>query len=312
MGKQEILLKSGTNEMELLTFLLGDQHFGVNVSKVQSILQFDPSLVTKMPNVPSAMLGMMLYRERTIPLIDLSVALDMETGLTSERQIVIVTQFNNAVSSFRVDGVNRIHRLSWDTFVPVGDFISSSNANSIVGSVHVDDSEVMVVDMENILAEIVPSMVLEEVKSELLENTNKAKRENIQIIFAEDSRMMRNNLVRILHGVGYTNIRAFDNGQKAYETLSVMCDQAESGKKDAMRLPDIIISDIEMPEMDGLTLCRKAKEDLGLKQIPVIMFSSLINEQMVMKCQNIGADGYVTKPETNKLVAMLDKMCFDG
>ena len=310
MGKQEILLRSGTNEMELLTFLLGDQHFGVNVSKVQSILQFDPSLVTKMPNVPPAMLGMMLYRERTIPLIDLSVALGMETGLTSERQIVIVTQFNNAVSSFRVDGVNRIHRLSWDTFVPVGDFIS--NANSIVGSVNVDDSEVMVVDMESILAEIVPSMVLEEVKSELLENTNKAKRENIQIIFAEDSRMMRNNLVRILNGVGYTNIQAFDNGQKAYETLSVMCDQAESGEKDAVRLPDIIISDIEMPEMDGLTLCRKTKEELGLKQIPVIMFSSLINKQMVVKCQDIGADGYVTKPETNKLVAILDKMCFNG
>ena len=102
MAKQEILLESGTNEMELLTFLLGDQPFGLNVVKVQAIVQFDSSSVSKIPEAPAALLGMMLYRDRTLPLIDLSAALNMQTTTASERQIVIVTEFNNVVSGFKV------------------------------------------------------------------------------------------------------------------------------------------------------------------------------------------------------------------
>jgi len=303
MAQQEILLESGTNEMELLTFMLGDQLFGLNVVKVQSIMQFDSSLVSKIPEAPAALLGMMLHRDRTIPLVDLSTALNMQNTIESEREIVIVTEFNNVVSGFKVDGVNQINRLSWKAFTPIGDFIGRSS-EGIIGSVNLDETEALVVDLEYILAKIIPSMAIKEPTDETLETKDRQSRGNIRIVFAEDSKTIRNSLVRILKNSGFSNVKAFNNGKDAYNALSAI---NESSRQDD--LPHAIISDIEMPKMDGLTFCKKLKKDLGLKQIPFIIFSSLINEQMVRKCKSVGADSYITKPETNKLMSMLDEIC---
>ncbi len=308
MAKQEILLESGTNEMELLTFLLGDQPFGLNVAKVESIEQFDSSLVSKIPQAPAALLGMLLYRDRTIPLIDLSAALDMQRTTGSERQIVIVTEFNDVVCGFKVDGVKRINRLSWDAFIPVGDFIGNSS-ESIIGSVTIDESEVLVVDLEHILAEIIPAMSIEEPTDQMLMAENRPSRESMRIMFAEDSKTIRHSLVRILKNSGFSNVKAFANGKDAYDALSAIIDKAELKGPRPDGLPHVIISDIEMPKMDGLTLCRKIKETPDLNEIPFIIFSSLINEQMVLKCKRVGADAYITKPETNRLLSMLDEIC---
>ncbi len=308
MQSHEILLESGTNELELLAFLLGDQPFGVNVAKVQSIVQYDSSKVTEIPESPSSMLGMLLYRDKTIPLIDLSKSLGLDTRVSSSKQIVIVTEFNNILSGYKVDGVNRIHRISWDDFIPMGIFLSKSAA-SIIGSVQIEDNDVLVIDMEYILSKIVPSLSFEEVTTETLEMSGKMKRENVRIYFAEDSFTIRNNVTRVLQKTGYINIQAFKNGQDAYETLAKIWDQAKPIDQKSIDLPHVVISDIEMPKMDGLTLCKKTKVDLGLDQIPFIMFSSLINEQMTAKCESVGADMYVAKPEMNKLIAMLDKTC---
>jgi len=309
MQKQEILLESGTNEMELLTFLLGDQLFGVNVSKVQSIVQYDPSSVTKIPEAPPAMLGMLLYRRSTIPLIDLAVALELEISVSSEKQIVIVTEFNNSVSSYRVDGVKRIHRLSWNDFVPMDSFFSNSET-TIIGSVHIDETEAMIVDMEHILAKIVPSLSIEEVSINTSETVEILSRENVRIYFAEDSMTVRNQVIRTLSRAGYKNIHAFKNGQEAYEMFDRLKDQVKAKiPSPKLELPHVLISDIEMPKMDGLTLCRKIKKELGLSQIPIIMFSSLINDQMISKCESVGADDYISKPEMNKLISILDQTC---
>jgi len=292
----------------LLTFLLGDQSFGVNVVKVQAILQFDPSSVSKIPEAPAALLGMMLYRNKTLPIIDLSAALNIRTTSESERRIVIVTEFNNAVSGFKVDGVKRINRFSWDAFIPVGDFIGCSST-SIIGSVNLDENEVLVVDLEHILAKIIPSMGIEELITETLGAANKLSRGNMRIMFAEDSTTIRNSLVRILGDSGFSNVKAFTNGKDAYDALSAVNGKVESKSPYPDGLPHVIVSDIEMPRMDGLTLCKKIKGDAGLKQIPFVIFSSLINEQMVLKCKNVGADNYITKPETNKLISILDEIC---
>ena len=274
MAKQEILLESGTNEMELLTFLLGDQPFGLNVAKVESIEQFDSSLVSKIPQAPAALLGMLLYRDRTIPLIDLSAALDMQRTTGSERQIVIVTEFNDVVCGFKVDGVKRINRLSWDAFIPVGDFIGNSS-ESIIGSVTIDESEVLVVDLEHILAEIIPAMSIEEPTDQMLMAENRPSRESMRIMFAEDSKTIRHSLVRILKNSGFSNVKAFANGKDAYDALSAIIDKAELKGPRPDGLPHVIISDIEMPKMDGLTLCRKIKETPDLNEIPLYHFLQL-------------------------------------
>ena len=211
----------------------------------------------------------------------------------------------------KFDGVKQINRLSWDAFIPVGDFLGGSSA-SIIGSVNLDEKEVLVIDLEHILAEIIPSMAIEEATDKILGIEDRQSRENMRIMFAEDSTTIRNSLVRILRDSGFSNVKAFANGKDAYDALSVINDKSESKGPRPDDLPHVIVSDIEMPKMDGLTFCKKIKGDTGLSQIPFIIFSSLINEQMVLKCKSVGADSYITKPETNKLVSMLDDICSQG
>jgi two-component system chemotaxis response regulator CheV len=309
MKNQKILLEGGTNEMELLTFLLEGQPFGVNVSKVQSIIEFDPSALSKIPEAPTELLGMLLYRDKTIPLIDLSAALDRNAKPNEEKSIVIVTEFSNLISAFKVDEVKRIYRTSWNDFVPVSPFLSGSHSTSIVGSINLDNEEVLVVDIEHIISLFIPGLAFEKVSQETLEKADKLGRQNFRIFFAEDSGTIRNNVIKILHKSGYTTVNAFENGKLLYEALSTITSQDASKNMRDGSFPRAIISDIEMPQLDGLSLCKRVREELNLKQIPIIMFSSLINEQMIMKCKSVGASGFVSKPEVNKLIAMLDEIC---
>ncbi len=312
MAKQEILLESGTNELELLTFVLGNQSFGLNVLKVQSIQQYDPSSLTRIPMAHHALLGMMLYRDKTIPLIDLSAALELkEKHKTKEEQIVIVTEFNSVINGFLVDSMNRINRLNWEDFIPLHRALGSTG-KSITGSIRIDDADIMVVDLEYILSVISPSLAIGDINEETANLSSKKSREEVNIFFAEDSKTIRSNVIRILNKAGYKNVRSFEDGQQAFDALVELQDQTDKNASDDTQLPHVLISDIEMPQMDGLSLCKKIKENSRLEQIIVIMFSSLVSKQMNFRCQSVGADNYITKPEMNKLVAMLDELCLKG
>jgi two-component system chemotaxis response regulator CheV len=312
MASQEILLESGTNELELLTFVLGNQPFGLNVLKIQSIQQHDASTLTKIPKAHRAMLGMILYREKTIPLIDLAAALDMETDHeTNENQIVIITEFNNVVNGFLVSDVNRIYRQNWENFIPLGSTLGHAG-KSITGSIRIDDADIMVVDLEYILSVISPNLAISDINDETANLSSQKSREEVRVFFAEDSRTIRSNVIRILEKAGYKNVRSFEDGQQAYDALVALRDQADTIGSDEALLPHVLISDIEMPQLDGLSLCKKIKSDSKLEQIVVIIFSSLINAQMLFRCKSVGADDSITKPEMNKLVAMLDGLCLES
>ncbi len=309
MATQEILLESGTNELELLTFVLGNQSFGLNVLKVQSIQQYDSSTLTKIPRAHHAMLGMILYRERTIPLIDLNAALDLENSHEAkENKIVIVTEFNNVVNGFLVNDVNRIYRLNWENFIPLDRAIGSAG-KSITGSIQIEDADIMVVDLEYILSVISPDLAIGDINETTANLSSQKLREKAIIFFAEDSKTIRTNVIRILDKAGYKNVRDFEDGQQTFDALVELRDRVDTNESDAASLPHLLISDIEMPQMDGLSLCKKIKSDSKLQQISVIMFSSLINNQMLSKCKSVGADDSITKPEMDKLVAMLDRLC---
>lgn len=312
MANQEILLESGTNELELLTFVLGNQSFGMNVLKVQSIQRYDSSSLTKLPRAHHALLGMILYRDKTIPLIDLSAALELEEKHEAEeKQIVIVTEFNSVVNGFLVDGVNRINRLNWENFIPLDRALARSG-KSITGSIRIDDADIMVVDLEYILSVISPNLAIGDIKEETAKLSCQNSREEVKVFFAEDSNTIRNNVVRILKKAGYSNIKSFEDGQQAFDALTELRDQTDTNGLDDTHLPHVLISDIEMPQMDGLSLCKRIKDDSKLEQIVVIMFSSLVSKQMSFKCKSVGADDSISKPEMDNLVTMLDKLCLKG
>ena len=303
MNNHGILLESGTNEMELLTVLVDNQPFGMNVAKVKSIQQYKPELITRLPEAMPGIAGMFLYRNKTIPLMDLAEILEIELKEDFEREIIVVTEFNNSINGFKVQGVKRIYRLSWKDFSSLDSLLESKAY--CTGSVHVEDSEILVLDLEHILSEIFPGLIIEDVSNETLKKKDSISRKQLEILFAEDSPTMRRGVILALKKAGFENITDFVNGEQA---LSHIMQHYENNALDSLEKV-VLISDIEMPRMDGLTLCRSIKHDPDLSAIHVIMFSSLINSQMVAKCEKVNADGYVTKPETNQLIQILDARC---
>lgn len=306
MNEQGILLRSGTNEMELLTVQVNDQSFGINVAKVQSIQQFDPAAITRLPEDESGVLGMLLYRDLTIPVLNLAEILGIdESGADGEkeREIIVVTEFNNTITGFKVQGVKRIHRLSWTQLIPMDQMFEGNS--HFTGSVELDGVQVLILDLEHILSSVFPDLVIEDVTDDVVEKQSVIPRDGLEIIFAEDSPTMRKGVIRALKKAGFAKISDFINGEKA---LNYINKQYKNGRKGGIKHV-VLISDIEMPRLDGLTLCRHIKQDPDLKDIFVVMFSSLINSQMIAKCEKVNADNYVTKPETNQLIEILDRQC---
>lgn len=299
-NKQGILLESGSNEMELLTVIVDDQPFGINVAKIQSIQQFYPDKVNKLPNAKKGIMGVLQYREKVVTLLDMAAILEIDVKNKYDKEIVVVTEFNNSVNAFRVQGVKRIYRLSWQDFVPLNQMMEQ-NAY-VTGSVNIKGEEILVLDLEHILEEISPDYVLKDISEDVIEKQETISRDSVEIVFAEDSPSIRKGIVSRLKTAGFNNIRDFENGKLAHEYI--FSTYRNSGRN----LNNVVlISDIEMPQMDGLTLCRQVKSDPELKEIHVIMFSSLINDQMIAKCQSVKADNYVTKPETIELVSLIDQ-----
>ncbi len=298
-----ILLESGTNEVEMLEFILGGQSFGVNVSKVTSIIQFEEKLLTIIPDMPPAIMGAFMFRGETISLINLSAALKKQEIETNERPLVIATEFNDFQCGLYVNGVERIHRVSWEAFVPIDNSFSNEvTQGSVLGTIHINQKDVLIIDIESIATQLFSGLSMEQNyedgSSEI--GVNKHRNE-VLIVLAEDSGFIRKHIMGVLTEAGYTNIKAFENGLAADNFINEL-------RKDGKR-PDVLVSDIEMPMMDGLTLCKKVKKDYGMEELPVIMFSSLINDQMRHKCDSVGANASITKPQIAGLVKMLDGFC---
>ncbi len=307
--KQEILLESGTNEVEIIEFYLGSQSFGINVHKLREIVPYDPDVVTSLPESESSMIGMLLLRGKTVPLIDLGEHLRKSHEEPREgRKVVLVCEFNREVNCFLVDGVNQIHRVSWKGMRPMDEFFAPYRPR-FTGSIQVEDREIMIVDLEHVISEIFPEVANMEQRAEVPDEFKRATRKDVKLLVAEDSNIIRNQIVSILQRSGYEQVTSFVNGEECYNGLKLIKADAEHQGRDVSDFINLLISDIEMPCMDGLTLCKAVKKELGMKNLPVIMFSSLINDQLALKCDEVGADGHISKPQINELVQMVDGLC---
>ncbi|MBN1971973.1 MAG: chemotaxis protein CheV [Candidatus Delongbacteria bacterium] len=300
MAKSDILLETGTNELELLEIVLDKQSFGVNVAKVREIIIYDDSHRVDLPEAPKSIVGLYSYRNQNFTIIDLSIELEKPVD-PDARRLVVVTEMNSLLVGILVDKVNSIHRYSWDQVGSVDTFIVQGNTGKFTGSVKLNDKKLMLLlDLEHISSKLLPETALKEEDLERVvdrEDLRKQKR----IVIAEDSHLIRGMMTRLLHKAGYVNLKAFENGQICYDNI------INWKKKDELKNNiDLLVTDIEMPMLDGLTMCKRIKEDLGLKHMPVIIFSSLINEQMIVKCNSVHADGYISKPKIEGLVNLID------
>jgi two-component system chemotaxis response regulator CheV len=167
--------------------------------------------------------------------------------------------------------------------------------------------EVLILDLEQIIGEIFPESIVNYNRHNFQGDNIIPERGLAHLVFAEDSTLIRSQVSQILRQVGYTGITVVENGMLAYKHILQCREKAEEENRPITDFFSGLLSDIEMPQMDGLTLCRKIKQELNIK-VPIVMFSSLINEQMAIKCQRVGADGYCNKPETEKLIGLLDDL----
>jgi two-component system, chemotaxis family, chemotaxis protein CheV len=310
--KRDILLESGTNELEIIEFYVGTQPLGINVQKLKEIISFEESDLTVIPGSEPAMLGTLLLRGATIPLIDLKLHLkqrNQEEPDDSVRQVVMVCEFNHRTNGFKIDGVNQIHRISWTDVEPIAPIINQFKPR-FTGSIHIEDREILILDLEHIVGEFDPESVIGEAEETLEVDTVRElypHRQTAKVLMAEDSTIIRTGIEKILREAGFEGLEVFVDGQDCYKRILELKQQADDAGEDIRQHFSLLISDIEMPQMDGLTLCRKVKEDLGYKHVPVVLFSSLINPPMEVKCDSVGADGYAAKPEIAKLIGMMDK-----
>lgn len=311
--KQGILLEAGTNEFEILEYYLYDQSFGINVHKLREIVPFCRDELTTLPDSHPSMLGTLLLRGETIPLINLAEHLGKELDASKilaatesgvqTRQVVLVCEFNDEVISFLVDGVDQIHRLSWSQVKPMDQFFESYRPR-FTGTVTVAERDILIVDMEHIAYEIFGDgehYATGEEDPDTMTPERKENRADVKLFFAEDSAIIRQGIMRVLQKAGYEKVQSFGDGLACWNGILQAREEGE--------LPVLVVSDIEMPELDGLALCRRVKEDQVLRQIKVVMYSSLINENTSHKCQEVGADDYTSKPDVSKVVALVDQFC---
>ncbi|KMY69052.1 hypothetical protein AAU61_05850 [Desulfocarbo indianensis] len=291
---------------EVAEFLLGGQSFGINGSKIKQLVPYDGIEVTKPPFNHPSITGVFVFRGQTVPLIDLSSYLGLTDIGQTERRVVVVTEFNEMTTAFVADKVNRIHRKAWAEFKPMDTFLAS-NAPQILGSITIEEREILVLDLEQIVGEIFPATVSNYDETAFADRPKLDSRSEAVVFFAEDSYIIRSQLAKVLASIGYAQLQAFENGKVCLEAIRSLKAEAEAAGQAITERLQLVVTDIEMPQMDGMVLCRTLKAEIDPK-LPVLMFSSLINEQVAKKCQDAGADAWVSKPQTDKLVNLIDQL----
>ena len=291
-----ILLENGTNELEVLEFTLDGNSYGINVAKIREIIPYQE--VTPVPNAHPSIEGIFMPRDTMITAIDLKNCL--QRGTATEGGLFIVTNFNKLDIAFHVDSVVGIHRVSWTDIIRPDATVTNKADGVSTGIIKVNGKLIIILDFEKIITDINPETGL---KITEIEELGYRDRYDVPILIAEDSALLNKLIVESLRQAGYENLIHTENGQEAYDVIC-QC-KAEGTLKQKVQC---IITDIEMPLMDGHRLTKLVKEDEATRDIPVIIFSSLVNEDMARKGQALGADAQLSKPEIGNLVRILDRL----
>lgn len=292
----KILLENGTNELEVLEFVVDGNAYGINVAKIKEIIPYQP--ITPVPNSHPSIEGIFMPRDAMITAIDLKNCL--QRGVSEAGGLFIITNFNKLDIAFHVDAVRGIHRVSWKSIIKPGATVSSAEESISTGIVKLDNRLVIILDFEKIVTDINPETGL---KISEIDEMGVRGRSNVPILIAEDSVLLNRLIVDSLKQAGYVNLIHTANGQEAYNVIL-------EGKRNGTLKETVqcVITDIEMPIMDGHRLTKLIKEDEETQNIPVIIFSSLVNDEMKRKGESLGANAQLSKPEIGNLVRVIDEL----
>lgn len=305
MSQTNILLESGSNELEIIEFLIEEAmpdgatyqgYYGMNVAKVLEIIR--RPVITGVPSRHHpAVLGTFNLRGRVLPLVDLARWFGKEL-VEDDAHKVIVSEFSGVVTAFLVSGVNRIHRLNWNQVEAPTRHVQTYSNDSITGVIRFDDRILFILDMEKIITSMDGNLNMSKLAEKIgaQEEAEIPDAHAFHVLIADDSSSIRNMIGATLERVGYQVTRTA-SGKEAWDTLIAWKQEAEAAGKDIADKVHLVISDIEMPEMDGHALTRQIKDDPMLQKLPVILFSSLITDALRHKGESVGADDQISKPD---------------
>lgn len=282
MNQNQILLQSGTNEIEIFEFSINSQRFGINTLKIKHVVQFQADKVHILPLMPEGMLGTVVEREEIIKVIDLRKTLKMGTMGTNKRPIMILSEFNRQILGFVVDEILGIQRVGWEQVQSPSAFLKT---NSITGVAVVGNREISMLDLESIVFNIFG------LTEKLDQEKPLAFPDAFKILVADDSPMIRKKIKWLLDKLEAKDVEYFENGALLHDRFMSLHDQ---GTK-----VGLVLTDLEMPQVDGFACCKKIKA--ADKSIPVVIFSSLVNDQITRKCTEVGADTAVNKGDFSTL-----------
>lgn len=295
----KILLENGTNELEVLEFVVGDNHYGINVAKVREIIPYQA--VTPVPNAHPSIEGIFMPRDFMITAIDLSNCLQL--GEAKSGGLFIVTNFNKLDIAFHVESVVGIHRVSWAEIIKPDATVVSAEDGVSTGIININGKLIIILDFEKIICDINPDTGL---KISEVEALGVRERNHVPILVAEDSMLLNKLICDSLRKAGYDNLISCENGLEAWKIIDECKEQGTLNEH-----VQLVITDIEMPQMDGHHLLKKIRDDSETEDIPVIIFSSLINDEMRRKGEALGANVQLTKPEIGNLVREIDALVLE-
>lgn len=284
---------AGMNRMELLLFTIkGTQLFGINVFKVREVIRTPP--ISPVPKADPRVVGVSDIRGNTMPMIDLAKALDLEPVPVDQysETLTIVTEFNSSIQGFLVEDVDRIVHLRWEDILAPPD--SLQGVNYLTGITRARDQIVEIVDVEKVLSEV--SGVADEVSDDLAVSVQATvSTEDYFVLGADDSTVARSKLKSILDSLGIKS-KIVNNGKIALDLLKQWADEAEAGTgAPVSERVFMVISDIEMPEMDGYTLTSSIRKDDRLKDLYVVLNSSLSGGFNDTLTDKVGANVFLSK-----------------
>ncbi len=298
LQKQDgILLESGTNELEIVEFQMGENRYGINVIKVKEIIL--PTPITVIPHAHPSIEGIIQLRGSVLPVIDMEKVMGLPETIGKNEGKYIVAAFNKQEVVFHVHEVTQIHRVSWNQIEKPAD-LYSGDSSQVIGVIKRENDMLLLLDFEKIVVDINPDSGIQ---VEQVRKLGVRERSNKKILVAEDSPLLRKLLSDTLTEAGYGNIEFFENGKDALgylESLTV------DGKKVSDEI-QLVITDIEMPQMDGHHFTKRIRANNELAMLPVIIFSSLITDELKHKGISVGANDQVSKPEIAELVLKMDK-----
>ncbi|OCS87507.1 chemotaxis protein [Caryophanon tenue] len=298
MDHKGILLESGTNELEIVEFEVANNKFGINVIKVKEIIQ--PMPVTFIPHAHPHVEGIIQLRGEVLPVVDMLQVLGIPTTERSPQHKYIVAEFNKQRVVFHVDNVTQIHRISWNQIEKPSDMYHGG-ASQVIGVIKQAEDMILLLDFERIMVDINPDSGI---RVEAVRKLGERERSEKRIVVAEDSPLLRKLLFETLSEAGYVNTEFYENGR---DVLTYLENLVAEGK-DVTKEVQLVVTDIEMPQMDGHHLTKQIKANPQLQQLPVIIFSSLITDDLRHKGDEVGAEDQISKPEIAELILRIDQL----